>query len=145
MAGVNPKETVSERLTYVTRERLKLVVGVSEEFKSKLKRAQDLVSNSLLSAASLEQTLEAALDLFLEKRDPLQKAQRAAMKYTKHEAGTDTNAPVANTVAADTEATEVNTGAAATNQNAALQPVPLEFSILTQHLAIFDLVGLALN
>ena len=90
VAGVNPKEEVSERLTYVTRERLKLVVGVSEEFKAKLKRAQELVSNSARSAASLEQTLEVALDLFLEKRDPLQKAQKAALKNANREAAAHT-------------------------------------------------------
>ena len=85
VAGVNPKEEVSERLTYVTRDRLKLVVGVSEEFKNILKRAQDLVSNSAKSAVSFEVTIEAALDLFLEKRDPIQKAQRYAVKKAKRE------------------------------------------------------------
>ena len=80
IARVNPKAAVNERLTYVTGERLKLVVGDSEEFGNKLKRAQDLVSNSMQSAATFEQTLEAALELFLEKRDPLQKAKRHLAK-----------------------------------------------------------------
>ena len=111
VAGVNPKEEVSERLTYVTRERLKLLVGVSEEFKTKLKRAQDLVSNSTRSAASFEQTLEAALDLFLEKRDPVQKAQRYAVMNSSAE--------------------RAARSAGAATRNAALRPVSKRINIET--------------
>ena len=42
----------------------------------KLRRAQDLVSQSGRKLASLEETLEAMVDVFLEKRDPLKKAER---------------------------------------------------------------------
>lgn len=89
VAQVNPREAVNERLNYVTGERLRLVIGVSEEFATKLKRAQDLVSNSHQSAASFEQTLDAALELFLEKRDPVRRAQRNAAKNAVSNAGAE--------------------------------------------------------
>ena len=50
VAEANPRKAVGECLSYITGKRLKLELGVSEEFKAKLKRVQDLVSNTKRSA-----------------------------------------------------------------------------------------------
>jgi hypothetical protein len=49
----------------------------------KFKRAQDLVSQKTKLAASFEQTLEAVLDFYLDKQDPLKKAERNIHKSKK--------------------------------------------------------------
>ncbi|MBI3556783.1 MAG: HNH endonuclease [Deltaproteobacteria bacterium] len=51
----------------------------------KLRRVQDLESQRLQRAATFEDTLSAALDAYLEKYDPLKKAQRSVAKLTKLE------------------------------------------------------------
>ena len=118
VAEANPKKAVNERLTYVTGKRLKLELGVSGEFETKLKRVQDLVSNSKRSAASYEDALEAALDLFLEKRDPAQKARRFAAKISLAEVRAET-IETASTVKAEESGKEKS----AEDSNTALRPV----------------------
>lgn len=72
-----PQAQVREQARYVSGRRIELKLGISEDLHEKLKRVQDLVSTQSGNAASLEETLEAALALFIEKRDPLEKAHRA--------------------------------------------------------------------
>jgi len=60
-----PAAQIQERARYV-----------SEELHEKLKRVQDLVSSSTGRAASLEETLDALASLYIDKKDPLQKALR---------------------------------------------------------------------
>ncbi|MEK6580393.1 MAG: HNH endonuclease [Bdellovibrionota bacterium] len=70
----------SEKARYVSEERMALEIRVSETLMKKLRRAQDLVSQSDRKFSSLEETLEAMTETFLEKKDPLRKAQRAQAK-----------------------------------------------------------------
>ncbi|MBY0471979.1 HNH endonuclease, partial [bacterium] len=70
-----PEKSVKETTRYVAEERVELKLGISEALLKKLKRIQDLESKK--SAASLEQTLEAMADLYLQKNDPLEKAKRS--------------------------------------------------------------------
>jgi len=80
VAKVAPETAVRERAKYVAENRLELKIGVSEALMKKLRRAQDLVSNSLRKPARLEETLEQILNLYLEKKDPVQKAKRVSAK-----------------------------------------------------------------
>ncbi|MBY0471447.1 HNH endonuclease [bacterium] len=70
-----PERSVKETTRYVAEERVELKLGISEALLKKLKRIQDLESKK--AAASLEQTLEAMADLYLQKNDPLEKAKRS--------------------------------------------------------------------
>lgn len=76
VARVNPKAAVREIAKYVTAERLKLELGVSEELLRKLRRIQDLESSSKNRAATLEDTLETMVELYLEKHDPIRIEKR---------------------------------------------------------------------
>ena len=71
-----PSQMVSERAQYVSEDRLKLTLGVSEEVMDLLKRVQDLESQRTGKAVSFEETLKVALELYVEKKDPVEKAKR---------------------------------------------------------------------
>ena len=70
-----PEKSVKETTRYVAEGRVELKLGISEALLKKLKRIQDLESKK--TAASLEQTLEAMADSYLQKNDPLEKAKRS--------------------------------------------------------------------
>ncbi|MGE3973782.1 MAG: HNH endonuclease [Bdellovibrionales bacterium] len=76
VAKASPKEATPERMKFVSEERLSLQMGISEKLQQKLKRAQELESQRQQKHVSLEETLEALLNLYLEKKDPVQKAQK---------------------------------------------------------------------
>ena len=93
-----PKLSVKEKLSYVhpTKEirdhakvvsknhnhgpRVQLQVGVSEKLMIDLRRVQDLVSQKRKRNVSLEDSLEAMVSLYLQRNDPVKKAQRQLMK-----------------------------------------------------------------
>lgn len=77
IARAQPRPLPVDRIKYVTGERLELRMGISEEIFEKLKYARDLTSQRSREPATLEATLEAALNCYLEKHDPVRKAQRA--------------------------------------------------------------------
>jgi 5-methylcytosine-specific restriction endonuclease McrA len=58
-------------------DRVKFEFSVSKEVMIDFKRAQDLVSESERHCATLEQTVAALVELYLEKKDPVRKAGRA--------------------------------------------------------------------
>jgi hypothetical protein len=78
-----PQTQVREQARYVSEQRIELKLGISEELHEMLKRVQDLVSTQSGKAASLEETLQAALALYIEKKDPIEKAQRAEARVEK--------------------------------------------------------------
>jgi 5-methylcytosine-specific restriction endonuclease McrA len=80
VAGANPELAVPERARYVTDKRLELKLGVSEELMKKLERIKDLVSQKKRSSATFESALEELAELYLERNDPLRKAQRAKLQ-----------------------------------------------------------------
>jgi hypothetical protein len=75
-----PKLAVNEQASYISSKRLKLKLGISEELYLKLKRAQELVSTKQGKTADLEATLEALLEVFLDREDPVKIAERAMRK-----------------------------------------------------------------
>jgi hypothetical protein len=78
-----PEKQIQEQTRYVSDQRIELKLGISKELHEKLKRVQDLVSTQSGRSASLEETLEAALALFIEKKDPVEKAHRAKVREEK--------------------------------------------------------------
>jgi hypothetical protein len=87
VAKIAPQAAVPERMKFVAEDRLELRVGISKVLQEKLKRAQDLESQRTGRAVSLEETLEALAAVYLEKKDPLQRAHRAAERNGVHVAG----------------------------------------------------------
>jgi 5-methylcytosine-specific restriction endonuclease McrA len=72
----NPREAVKDRMTYVQPTRVKLECGISEELMREIERVKDLVSQRSGQPASLENALKAMTTLYLEKKDPVEKAKR---------------------------------------------------------------------
>lgn len=85
IARERPELAVQERVRFVADERLEVKVGISQALHEKLTRVQDLVSSQFGQAADLEKTLEALVDLYIEKKDPVEKAKRAEAREEKRE------------------------------------------------------------
>lgn len=81
----NPELSVRESVRFVASERLKLTVGVSEEILEDLKRVQDLESQRLGRAVSLEEAIRSTAKAYLYKNDPLEKAKRSQERARKIE------------------------------------------------------------
>jgi 5-methylcytosine-specific restriction endonuclease McrA len=75
-----PERQVQEQTRYVSEKRLELKFGISEKLYEEFKRVQDLHSSQSKQAASLEETFQAMVSLYLEKKDSLKKAQRVQKK-----------------------------------------------------------------
>ncbi|MDB5039022.1 MAG: hypothetical protein JWQ35_2550 [Bacteriovoracaceae bacterium] len=73
-------EDIRESTRQVSEDRLCLKLGISDAFLSKLKRVQTILSSSQRKPASMEEAIEYSLDLYLEKKDPVVKADRAEKK-----------------------------------------------------------------
>lgn len=98
VAMASPKTAVREKLDYVhpSREvsdqtkiislnenkivRVQLQVGVSEKFMFKLRRVQDLQSQKQRKPVALEEALEEMVELYLNKHDPVKKAERQKLR-----------------------------------------------------------------
>ena len=78
VASACPKAAVKEKVAYIQASRLALQCGVSEDLMKKLERVKDLVGSS-----SLEHALEAMAECYLEKHDPIRKAERASLRKQK--------------------------------------------------------------
>lgn len=78
VAQASPRRKVREGIVALSSDLSKLTVVMTIEEEKKLERARDLVSQSLQKPASYQQTLSTAVNLFLNKKDPIVKAERAA-------------------------------------------------------------------
>ena len=83
VASAHPRLAVKERERFVASDRIELTVGVSELLSSKLKRVVDIESQRRKVAASREMAIEAALDIYLERHDPLARALRSVARVSK--------------------------------------------------------------
>lgn len=79
VAAVNPR-AVQERLRPVSIDRHELRVGLTEANRVKWQRAVNLISRKKRQSVSLETALESLLEHFLEKNDPVRKAQRSFLR-----------------------------------------------------------------
>jgi 5-methylcytosine-specific restriction endonuclease McrA len=77
VAVVAPETKVQNGVKPVAENLSQLKVGISKQLEEKLKRVQDLESQRTRRAVKLSETLEALVDLYLEKKDPVKKADRA--------------------------------------------------------------------
>ena len=77
---VCPQEAIRERATYTSKDRVKLELGLSEREMLKLRRVQDLLSQSKKRPVSLEETIAALTSEFLTRHDPVEKAKRHQVK-----------------------------------------------------------------
>ena len=80
VAKVNPEAESKPRLKPLSAERSELKCGISKELEKKLRRIQDLESQRRKKPVSLEETLEAMAEIYLEKNDPVKKAERILEK-----------------------------------------------------------------
>ena len=80
VATVNPKAAVKEMVKPVAVDRSMLVVGISLELEKKLARVRELVAQSSAKPCDLEQALEQMAELFLERKNPVQRAERITQK-----------------------------------------------------------------
>jgi hypothetical protein len=72
----NPKLAVKEIIKPITENRLEMKLGISSKLEAKLKRVKDLLSRKTHLVISNEEALEQMVEFFLEKKDPLRKAER---------------------------------------------------------------------
>lgn len=77
---VKPEKATPERVSYTSPSRTKLELGLSEQDMLRLRRAQDLLSQSRRRAVSLEETLSVLTSEFLHRHDPNEKAKRHRVK-----------------------------------------------------------------
>jgi hypothetical protein len=76
VAKIAPREATPERMRVVSEDRVDIRFGISMTTRKKLLLAQDLESQRRMHAASLEETLETLLEIFLEVKDPVRRAVR---------------------------------------------------------------------
>ncbi len=79
----NPESARKEFVRVVQANRVSIKIEISDTCLEKLKRAQTLLSSHRRKNATIEETFEQSLDLFLDKKDPLKKAFRALFKSNK--------------------------------------------------------------
>lgn len=80
VATVNPREAVKEQVKPVTKDRSTLIVGISLELEKKLERVRELVAQNTAKPCNIEQALEQMAALFLERKDPVNRAERITQK-----------------------------------------------------------------
>ncbi len=78
-----PKEEVKERVKPINAARSELRIGISHELEEQLRRVQDLLSQKMGKHATLEETLEKMTQEFLERSDPIKKAERLEQRAKK--------------------------------------------------------------
>jgi hypothetical protein len=88
VAKVNPKSSVQEGSHFVSENLLEFRAAISEDTEKMIKRVQDLLCQSKASVASFDETLKEMAKLYLEKNDPVVRAQRVLSKAIKNESAT---------------------------------------------------------
>jgi 5-methylcytosine-specific restriction endonuclease McrA len=89
VARVAPREAVQERVRPICEDRFELRLGISKALEEKLRRVQDLESQRTSHAASFESALDAALEIYLERNDPIRRAERILKKSEKRSVRSD--------------------------------------------------------
>lgn len=80
VATENPQFSIRESVRYRSEDRIELKLGISEDLLKKLERVCDLQSQKQSKSVSREEALLAAIEIYLEKNDPLRKAERSHQK-----------------------------------------------------------------
>jgi hypothetical protein len=82
VALARPEKTV-ESAVYKTEDRLQFQLGVSEEWLTDLATVKNLLAQKHKSAVSSEEALHALMKDFIQKNDPVRKAERALERASK--------------------------------------------------------------
>jgi hypothetical protein len=77
---IRPLAATTERVSYVTPHRVKMELGLSEKDMLDLRRAQDLLSRKQGRPARVEDLVMAMTQEYLDKHDPVRRAQRIQVK-----------------------------------------------------------------
>lgn len=88
VAQANPREVISETLTYASAERLELKLGVSEEWARLLSGTKDLLSQIQQRAVTSEEALFAVMQEFNDRHHPVRKAERALARAKRKKVAT---------------------------------------------------------
>ena len=83
----HPEILIREDIKSVCKDRSELRCGISSEFEKDLERARNLKSRNQKAYASIEETLHAALKIYLEKCDPVRRAERITAKKPAKSSG----------------------------------------------------------
>jgi len=83
VAEVQPQSRVKERIKVLTPSVSELRCPISEELGEKIKRVQDLESTRQKRAVTIEGAVEAMVEVYLEKKDPVAKAHKAKTREVK--------------------------------------------------------------
>ena len=78
VAEASPEVARREVVRAVRGNRFEMLVNVDADAMAQLRRAQDLVSQSTQQVASLEVTIGVITEFYLEKKDPVRRAERMA-------------------------------------------------------------------
>ncbi len=106
---VYPKAGTPETTSYVAADRVKLSLGLSEREMLKLRRVQDLLSQSRRRAISLEETIEVLTAEYLGRHDPVAKAKRHVVKKGANGSGNVESAAVGIRAEVGTKAQDLET------------------------------------
>jgi hypothetical protein len=88
----NPQLQKRETIRRLQPERLSVSFSVSDELMKKMKRVQDVLSSERRRAMNLEDSLEELVEAFLERRDPVRRAERKLERNTQSSADQKTDA-----------------------------------------------------
>ncbi|MGK5090048.1 HNH endonuclease signature motif containing protein [Bdellovibrionota bacterium FG-2] len=80
VAKIRPQAATPERASYVSENRVKIEIGLSEKDMLALRRVQDLLSQARRRAVSLEETIVTMTEEHLRRRDPVRRAKRQIAK-----------------------------------------------------------------
>lgn len=80
---IRPQAATPERVAYTSEKRVRLEMGLSESEMLRLRRVQDLVSQSQRRPASLEETVQVLCGDFLSRKDPVEQAKRQTARGQK--------------------------------------------------------------
>jgi HNH endonuclease len=83
VARLAPGKRKRATMRSVGEDRQRVTAELSSSYAGKLKRVQDLESQRKSKVVAIETAIESALDAYLEKYDPLKKAERSRMKPSK--------------------------------------------------------------
>jgi len=101
VAEASPRRAVREGFQPLAGQLSQLTVVVTTEEEEKIERVRALVSQSLRKPASLQEAIGASVTLFLDRKDPVKKAERASLRTSKAKASASTRkapAPVKHAV-----------------------------------------------
>jgi hypothetical protein len=85
VARIRPEAATPERIRYVSESRVAVSLGLDEAALQVVRRVQDLESQRLRRAASLEEAIKAMGQAYLEKHDPVKRAERAQARAERTE------------------------------------------------------------